>query len=483
MTSQLLSLAAFDPIPGALVAPGLFAEHPVLWTTILIVLIFINAFLVAAETAHARVHTSQLEEAAEQKRKGANKAIRLQSKVDAYMAACQIGITFSTIMIGAMGEPFLSALLIPLFGDDTAIGETAIRLIAFLISVLVLTVVQTVLAERIPRSIGFRRTVRTSLITSGPLQIYYLIVAAPVWLIEKLSRGILKLFFRLEPVDSRKMRNTADQLRHLVEETGRAQEVTETEQEILRNALELNELCVRDILTPRNEVVVLDVHRTFRENLDIALESKHTRFPLVDGHLDKTLGLVHIKDLLREMHRDTTNLFAVKRDMLRVSEKLPLDELLQLFLSKRAHIALVVDEFGGSGGLVMLDDVLDQVVGEIYDEFDEVEEPGFKEVADGEFVVEGTLPLHELADHVGELDLDDPDVSTIGGYIMSRLGKIPEPGEDLKIKNYLVEILSADERTVQEVRFLKQEEPTEEEGETSSEEDEVSGQKTALEES
>ncbi|MEM7603609.1 MAG: transporter associated domain-containing protein, partial [Verrucomicrobiota bacterium] len=130
---------------------------------------------------------------------------------------------------------------------------------------------------------------------------------------------------------------------------------------------------------------------------------------------------------------------------------------------KRAHIALVVDEFGGSGGLVMLDDVLDQVVGEIYDEFDEVEEPGFKEVADGEFVVEGTLPLHELADYVGELDLDDPDVSTVGGFITSRLGKIPDPGESLKIKNYLVEILSADDRIVQEIKFIKQEEVSDEE--------------------
>jgi CBS domain containing-hemolysin-like protein len=157
------------------------------------------------------------------------------------------------------------------------------------------------------------------------------------------------------------------------------------------------------------------------------------------------------------MQKDSSNLFAAKRDMLRVSEMLPLDELLKLFLSKRAHIALVVDEFGGSGGLVMLDDVLDQVVGEIYDEFDEVEEPGFKEIAEGEFIVEGTLPLHELADHVDELDLDDPDVSTVGGYITSQLGRIPEIGENLQIENYLVEILNADDRTVQEVKFVRQE--------------------------
>lgn len=457
MTSPLFPhLVASLPDPAFLATSGMFSQHPALWTFILLILIVVNGFLVASETAHIRVHTSQLEEAAEEGRKGANKAIKIQSRVDAYLAACQIGITSSTIIIGAMGEPFISGLISPLF-SAVFIGETAVRLIAFFISVLALTVFQTILAEQVPRTFGFRRTVSTALVTSAPLRIVYFLVAGPVWLIEKVARVILRVVFRLEPVDSRQMSHTADQLRHLVEETGRAQEVTETEQEILRNALELNELCVRDILTPRNEVVVLDVHRTFRENLDIALESKHTRFPLVDGHLDKTLGLIHIKDLLREMQKDSSNLFAAKRDMLRVSEMLPLDELLKLFLSKRAHIALVVDEFGGSGGLVMLDDVLDQVVGEIYDEFDEVEEPGFKEIAEGEFIVEGTLPLHELADHVDELDLDDPDVSTVGGYITSQLGRIPEIGENLQIENYLVEILNADDRTVQEVKFVRQE--------------------------
>ncbi len=468
MTSPLLLFLSAIPESATISAPGLFAQYPLIWTLILLILIFINSFLVASETAHIRVHTSQLEEAAEQKRKGANKAIRIQTRVDAYLTACQVGITFSTIVIGAMGEPFISALISPLF-SELAVSETAIRILAFFVSILALTVIQTILSEQIPRSIGYRRTVRTALVTSAPLQVFYFVVAGPVWLIVKIAHGILRIVFRLEPVDSRQMSHTADQLKHLVEETGRAQEVTETEQEILRNALELNELCVRDIITPRNEVVVLDVHRTFKENLDIALESKHTRFPLVDGHLDKTLGLIHIKDLLREMHKDSSNLFATKRDMLRVSEMLPLDELLKLFLSKRAHIALVVDEFGGSGGLVMLDDVLDQVVGEIYDEFDEVEEPGFKEIGEGEFNVEGSLPLHELADHVGELDLDDPDVSTVGGYITSKLGRIPDSGENLRVKNYLVEIINADDRTVQEVKFTKQEEPEETADESSAE--------------
>jgi CBS domain containing-hemolysin-like protein len=217
----------------------------------------------------------------------------------------------------------------------------------------------------------------------------------------------------------------------------------------------LNELSVRDILTPRNEVIVLDVHKTFKENLEIALQSKHTRFPLVDRHLDKALGLIHIKDLLREMQKDSPNLFAVKRDLIGVSEKVPLDEMLQIFLTKRAHMALVIDEFGGSVGLVMFDDVLDQVVGEIRDEFDEEEESGFQRIDDDTFIVEGWLPLHELANLVEDLDLDDPQVSTVGGYLTSLIGHLPEVGETVMIEGFLAEVLKSDERTVQEIKFTR----------------------------
>jgi CBS domain containing-hemolysin-like protein len=141
---------------------------------------------------------------------------------------------------------------------------------------------------------------------------------------------------------------------------------------------------------------------------------------------------------------------------------LPLDDLLKLFLSNRAHIALVVDEFGGAVGLVMLDDVLDQVVGEIHDEFDDEEEPGFRRIDENSFIVEGWLPLHELAAEVNDLQLEDPDVSTIGGYLTSLLGRIPGVGESTAIGKYLATITLADERSIQEIEFVRSQENDEE---------------------
>lgn len=453
-TSDTSTGATASDSYGLLAYADVFSEHPVLWSILLLSLVVLNAVFVAAEISLLRVHLSQLEEAVEEEKKGAKRALGLARRVDPHLAACQIGITLSSIILGALGEPFITSKIAPLL-ENTALSPGNIRWIGFTVAVLLLTGLHTVFGEQIPRSVAFRRPVGTATATSGPVRIFYLLFSGPVWVIHKLSNFLLKNILRVEPVDSQLANATADDLRHMVEESGRAKEVTETEKEILENALVLNDLSVRDIITPRNDVIVLDVHKTFKENLEIALESKHTRFPLVDGHLDKTLGLIHIKDLIREMQRDSPNLFAAKRELIHVSEKLPLDDLLKLFLSNRAHIALVVDEFGGAVGLVMLDDVLDQVVGEIHDEFDEEEEPGFRRIDDSSFIAEGWLPLHELAAEVSDLQLEDPDVSTIGGYLTSLLGRIPENGESTPVGKYLATITAADERSIQEIEFVR----------------------------
>ena len=452
-TINLLPLVA-DITPEPALAALFHSWDDWIQVVILLALIFVNAFLVAADVSLSRVNTSQLEEAASAGRPGAALTLKLRKNSGIYSAACQVGITAASIVLGALGEPVISSRLYPLL-SPLGINLVATQIISFFLAVSILTFLSLVIGELLPKALGTQRPVGMALASSQPLRAFYILVAIPVWVVEKLSNLILKLVFRLEPVDFAQIDHTADELRYLVEETGRAHEVTQTEQEILTNTLELNDLCVRDILTPRSEVIVLDVHRTFRENLDIALDSKHTRFPLVDGHLDKTLGLVHIKDLLREMQRESMNLFAAKRDLIRVSEKLPLDEMLKVFLSKRAHIALVVDEFGGSVGLVMLDDVLDQVVGEIHDEFDDDEAPGIEIIDENSFVVEGGYPLHELEDHVEQLDLEDRDVSTVGGYLTSLIGRIPESGETIELEDFRATILEADERTVRQVQFLR----------------------------
>jgi len=455
MTTASVLTNFAESSPALLHAFGNFHfEHPGIWLALLFLLALANGFFVAADVALHRIHSSQLEDAAEERKPGATYALNLSRRIAPYLAACQIGTTSTTLLLGALGGPLITSWFAPLFARLELAPALAYWL-GFLFAILLLTVVQTIACEQIPRTIGYRKTVSTTIACARPLRLFYLLALLPVKLVHFVSSWLIREMLRLEPVASQHLDTTEDDLRIMVEETGRSQVVTETEREILENALELNELCARDIITPRNEVIDLNVHRTFKENLQIAIESKHTRFPLVDGHLDQTLGLVHLKDLLREMRRESPNLFAAKRDLLRVSEKLPLDELLKLFLSRRAHMALVVDQFGGSLGLVTLDDVLDEVVGEINDEFDEEEEPAFRRLDEANFLVEGWVPLHELADEVEDLELESPDVSTIGGYLTSLFGRLPEVGDQIQIEGYLATVEQADDRVVERIRFEK----------------------------
>ena len=206
-------------------------------------------------------------------------------------------------------------------------------------------------------------------------------------------------------------------------------------------------------MTPRGEVVFLNTEDSFEENLRIAQQSLHTRFPLCEGHLDNTIGLVHIKDIFALVRGQRPDLAGIKREILPVPEMMPLEKLLNFFLSRHAHLALVVDEYGGTVGIVSLDNVLAELVGEIQDEFD-TEHQEFRKISENEFTVEGTMGLYELNDLAG-LDLESSDVSTVGGYVTHLLGHLPKQGEQTRVGEYEVTITHTDGRRVGQVHFKK----------------------------
>jgi CBS domain containing-hemolysin-like protein len=211
----------------------------------------------------------------------------------------------------------------------------------------------------------------------------------------------------------------------------------------------------RKTRVPRKDVVFLNTEDTFQENLKKALQSRHTRFPLCDGHLDQTIGLVHIKDLLVQMQVPAPDLMRVKRDVLPVPEMMPLEKLLNFFLAKHAHLALVLDEFGGTVGIVTLDNVLEELVGDIQDEFDS-EKPVVRRLNEREFAVDGALPLYELEHHAG-IRIESEEVSTVGGYITHLLGHLPQVGEKVRLDGYEAKVTRADGRRVVEIRFKRDE--------------------------
>jgi CBS domain containing-hemolysin-like protein len=270
--------------------------------------------------------------------------------------------------------------------------------------------------------------------------------------------------FNLDPVSESEHSHSAEELAVLVTQSGKSQEVTETEREILINALGLNELWVRDVMTPRNNVVVLDADEPFEKTLEIALRSKHTRFPLVKGHLDNSIGLIHIKDLFKLINDPDPDLMRIKRELKIVPDTMPLDTLLKFFLREHAHLALVVDEFGTPVGIVFLDNIMEELVGDIQDEFDN-ERSAFTRINEMEFVIEGAMTLNDLGGHVPDLVLESGEVTTVGGYVTQQLGRFPEVGETLEILGYEARVTSTDGRRVGQIHFRKLE-PAETEDES-----------------
>jgi CBS domain containing-hemolysin-like protein len=421
-------------------------------------LVVLNGFFVASEFAIVKVRSSQLEALEAVGDRKARRAIDVTENLDAYLSATQLGITLASLALGWVGEPFLADLVSPILAKLSITSEPLARTLTIGIAFGIITFLHIVLGELAPKSIAIAKPVPTTLWVSVPLGFFYQLFRPAIWFLNGSATWVLQKILRIRPLSEHELAHSEEELRVILAQSEDAKQVTPIGKEILMNALDLRKRVVRDITTPRKEVVFLNTEDSFNENLTRAIQSRHTRFPLCDGHLDNAIGLVHIKDLLSQMRETAPNLTKIRRDLLPVPEMMPLERLLTFFLSKHAHIALVLDEYGGTVGVVTLDNVLEEIVGDIQDEFDN-ESQEFKRVNADEFLVDGALALYELKDLAG-ITIESEDVSTVGGYITHLTGHLPAIGEQVKIPPFQVTVTKADDRRVLEARFqrLKNEE-------------------------
>ena len=420
---------------------------------VVLFLVLLNGFFVASEFAIVKVRASQLEASEADGEGRATFARHVSAHLDAYLSATQLGITLASLALGWVGEPFLARMLQPLFFFFGVQSETLIRTVSVTFAFSVITFLHIVLGELAPKSLAIRKSLSTTLWIARPLGLFYIVFKPAIWFLNGAANLVLKHIFRLQPVSEHELAHSEEELRVILSESAKAEEVSSLGREILLNALDMRDRVVRDITTPRGNVVFLNTEDSFEENLKAALDSRHTRFPLCEGHLDNTIGLVHIKDLLKLMREPKADLHTIRRDLLPVPEMMPLEKLLTFFLAKHAHLALVVDEFGGTSGIVTLDNVLEELVGDIQDEFD-TEKPELRKVNENEFEIEGTLGLYELKDLMG-LELESEEVSTIGGYVTHLLGHMPKQGEHVRIEDYVVTISATDGRRVERLHFKR----------------------------
>ncbi|MBV8274376.1 MAG: HlyC/CorC family transporter [Verrucomicrobia bacterium] len=428
---------------------------------VILLLICLNGFFVASEFALVKVRSSQLDLLKDEGNRRATLAKHVIENLDAYLSATQLGVTLASLALGWIGQPYVASLLAPLLSHIGITSQAVIDGISITLGFALITYFSIVLGELTPKAVSIRKALETSLWISAPLHLFYLIFRPAIWFLQMSAAGILRLL-RMDPVAENELGHSEEELRVILTESDAKAEVTPLSKELLINALDFRRRVVRDIMTPRGDVIYLDAQDSFEANLQVAIESAHTRFPLVQGHLDNTIGLIHIKDLMKEMKKPKPDLLAVKRDLLPVPEFMPLDKLLNTFLAKRVHLAVVVDEFGGAVGIVTLDNVLEELVGEIKDEFDQEPAREFVRLNEEEFVVQGQLNLYELQE-LADLHLEDPEVSTIGGYVIQLLGHLPKQGEQVRIEDYLVTITHTDGLRIFQLHFKRRQvQPSEE---------------------
>src|SRR5882724_7071405 len=418
-----------------------------------VALVVLNGFFVVAEFALVKIRDSQIKALADEGDRRAIFVKQIKDNLNAYLSACQVGITAASLGLGWLGEPFLARMLQPFFALAGIESVPVVKSISFTLAFSAITFLHIVMGEQAPKILAIRESMAAALFVSAPLRWFYAIFKPAIWFLNAASNWVLRRLIRVEPIAEGELAHSEEELRLIVQESEKSAEVTALGRELVFNVLDLRDRVVRDIMTPRGEIVYLNVEDDFETNVKKAIESQHTRFPLCRDNLDNTIGLIHIKDLLLMMRDPHPDLMKIKRELLPVPEMMALENLLRLFLSKHAHVAIVVDEFGGSVGLVTLEDVLEELVGDIQDEFDSEKEE-FRKISANEFSVDGALGLYELND-LAKLDLGSPDVSTIGGYVTHLLGHLPKTGEQVKIDGYLVTVSEADNRRVKQLNFKK----------------------------
>ena len=417
-----------------------------------LLLVLFNAFFVGAELALVRIRETQLASLAERGNRRAKRAQHIVRHIDSYIGATQFGITIASMALGVLVEPVFRELLDPIFPLLGIHSEQTQRTIAIALGFLVNCYLLIIAGELVPKAIAIRRTLQTALWVAAPLQWFYRISFPFIWVLHHTSQIILH-WLGFDHSDANETHSEEEIRFVLASAQGSADR-----RDLILNALDLRHRHAREVMRPRNEISFFDSTATLAECIELAEKTRYSRFPIcVDGDLDRMLGVVHIKDVYPALHDDHTRLAADlvlhTRKIIYVPETASLDKLLRRFLDRKLHFAVVVDEFGGTVGVITLENVIEAVVGQIQDEFD-AEATQFIRKADGVWEVAGTLALHDLEKIIGIVPHDD-NTTTASGWVTEKLGGFPKLGDVVTFEKFELRVEAMDGTRVAKLKVAR----------------------------
>ncbi|WP_422656732.1 hemolysin family protein [Paenibacillus sp. EC2-1] len=420
--------------------------------TLVLFLVVLNGFFVSAELAFVKVRGSRIDVLAEEGNKKAKISQQILRNLDNYLSACQLGITISSLILGWIGERALAAIIAPWF-QMLGLSDTLLHAVSIVIAFTLIAVMHIVLGELAPKTVAVRKAESIMLMSARPMNVFYKLMYPVIWFVNGLSNGLLRTF-RMTPVVERGSAHTEEEIRDLMKESSEIGLINDTELTLVDNIFEFADTTAREIMIPRTDMICLYTNLSMEENLEIAHEGMRTRYPICDEDKDHIIGFIHIKDLMRGYIRDQLSLI---RPIIAVPESMQISELLKRMQRSKTQIAILIDEYGGTSGLVTLEDIMEEIVGEIQDEFDE-ERQGIEIVSEDEYSIDGLMLIDEINDQFG-LDVDTEDYDTIGGWLSSRLEAIlPHQGQSYNYGEYLFVVEETENKRISRIRLLRQEE-------------------------
>lgn len=425
---------------------------------IIVFLLFSNGFFVASEFAMVKVRKTRIEQLVKEGDFNAKIALEALKDLDKFIAAVQLGVTISSIGLGWVGEDTLARIIEPIFAFLPGISQNiATHTVSVSIAFALITFLHVVIGELVPKSIALEYTEKTALLVARPMQVITTIFNPFIWLLNGFGNSLLQMF-HIPHSHKGSLVHSTEELDMLVNASYDGGVLNETEKDMLHNVFKFSDLTAKQVMIPRTDMICIPEDMSFEELNNLAAESQYTRYPVYSEDIDHITGLIHVKDLyslsIKNQERPIKSLL---REVLLVPETITMDNLVLEFKKRKGQMAIVVDEFGGTSGLITLEDVLEEIFGEVQDEFDEEEECDIREIEPNKYLANAMMRLDELAEffEIQEEAIDDEDIDTIGGLVVKLLGHIANIGDTAQFENLTFNVKEIDGARITKLEIIR----------------------------
>jgi CBS domain containing-hemolysin-like protein len=406
--------------------------------TLIALLIAFTAFFVATEFAIVKVRTSRIDQLISENKKGALAAKQVVTHLDEYLSACQLGITVTALGLGWLGEPTVEKLLHPLFAY-LELNESVTHILSFGFAFALVTFIHVVIGELAPKTVAIQKAEEITLLFAKPIIWFYKITYPFIWVLNGSARVLVGVF-GLKTASEQELALSEEELRILLSESYKSGEINKNELKYVNNIFEFDERIAKEIMVPRTEMIILDINDSVETVREVIKREKYTRYPVVDGNKDNILGMINIKEILtanitKEEFLKDTALKQILKPVIRVIESIAIHDLLVKMQKERSHMAILLDEYGGTSGLVTVEDILEEIVGDIRDEFDTDEIADIRKQNPDHYLFNAKVLVGEVNDTLGTT-LSEDEIDTIGGWFLTQNFDAKE-GDSIEEDGYL----------------------------------------------